>query len=113
MFWIEEMVCHDTNGKSKWIIVDAIETPPLQETETFSSNTFCWDQNGRLYDVFAVGRFDDEEPATYIDELGDGAKGWYLEEIIFAVRIDTHTMRFVDITDFDIGCAYDEYAFGE
>ena len=106
LFWIDENICHDEHGRVKDIIVDAIETPPLKKTEMHSPNSFCWDQNGRLYNVFAIGRFNHEAPSIHIDELWNHAKGWYLEEIYFAVRIDTATMRFVGITDSDIACAY-------
>jgi len=50
--WLEELLCHDSDGHAYWKVVDEIVLPQLDENEIVSMATCAYKENGEIVDTY-------------------------------------------------------------
>jgi hypothetical protein len=98
LYWLERLVCRDSQGFPYMEIVDAIATPPLSDLLTEAGA--CFQDDNEVKTVIAFGVYDQEAPFETIN--GYLAKPY--PEIVFAFRVDYEAAKFVELEPDSLMC---------
>jgi hypothetical protein len=109
LFWLEKAICHDNDGKSYDVIVDAIASPPIKidQPPWFAGKDritgWCFQGDKELPHVIAIGTYDEDVPAIAIGK----SWGQRMFKLSFAFLIDTAKMKFVELNPDTLECYED------